>query len=344
MKQTVLFGSYTHKTSQGIYRATFDSATDGITSPTPYITSLESPTYLAVSKANILYGVDAKNGQGGIAAVDLNQTPPRLINRVLAPGTAPAHVAIDEKRQLVFASNYHESRVNVYRIDNDHGLAAAAELHHSGSGPRPEQETSHIHYAALAPDDRLAVVDLGNDTLTTYAVASTGQLSDEKLLHLPAGYGPRHLVFNPTAPFAYLVGELSSQVSVLSYQAGTFSLRHTYATVPNDWQAHNGAAAIRLTKDGKFLYVSNRGHDSIAAFAVQADGASLAQIQVISTAGQFPRDFNFDLTEHYLLAVNQNSDNGTLYQRDPTSGLLTPQVQDIPTPEAVNVVFLPARV
>lgn len=343
MKEIVLLGGYTRHGGKGIYRANFDATSGELTTPTPLIESLGSPTYLAVSKANVLYAVVAAGDQGGVAAFDLNGTKPQALGLVLQPGSSPAHVSIDETRQLVFASNYHESRVNVYRINADHTLTATDEVSHTGHGPRPEQEKSHIHFAALTPDGRLAVVDLGNDTVTTYAVSDAGKLSDAQVLQLPAGYGPRHLVFSHRQPVAYLLGELSSQLSVLAYDAGKFTVLSTTSTIPKTWHAHNGAAAIRISNDDRYLYTSNRGHNSLTVFALDATGQTATQIQQLPTAGDFPRDFALDLTEGYLLAVNQNSSNGTLYQRDPDTGLLTPIMQDIPTPEAVNVVFLPAE-
>ncbi|WP_125704067.1 lactonase family protein [Lacticaseibacillus daqingensis] len=345
MKQTVLLGGYTRKTGKGITRASFDSATGQLTTPVPYIESLGSPTYMAVSKANVAYAVDAGDGVGGVAAVDLNGATPTVLNTVLEPGSSPAHISIDEARQLVFASNYHEGRVNVYKINADHTLTPRDVAQHHGSGPRPEQDASHVHFADLTPDGRLAVIDLGTDEVYTYPLSDTGKLGTPVILKLAPGFGPRHLVFHHTRPIAYLLGELSSQVAVLTYDAatGTFLPGQTQSTIPADWTAHNGAAAVRLTQDDRFLYLSNRGHNSLTAYAVSEDGLHLTQIQQLSTEGEFPRDFNLDLTESYVLAVNQNTDNGTLYARDAATGLLTETQKDIVTPEAVNVVFLPAE-
>ncbi|WP_179394332.1 beta-propeller fold lactonase family protein [Lacticaseibacillus absianus] len=344
MNQIVLLGGYTRKTGKGLYRAAFDDATGTLTTPTPYLETLGSPTYMAVSKANVAYVVDAGDGVGGVAAVDLNGAQPTVLNTVLAPGSSPAHISIDESRQLVFASNYHEGRVNVYKINADHTLKDVDVAQHHGHGPLPEQDASHVHFADLTPDGRLAVIDLGTDEVYTYPVAEDGHLGTPTVLTLAPGFGPRHLVFHPTRPIAYLLGELSSQVAVLTYDqaTGTFTQGQTQKTIPADWTAHNGAAAVRITQDGRFLYLSNRGHNSLTAYAIAEDGLSLTQIQQLSTEGEFPRDFNLDLTETYLLAVNQNTDNGTLYRRDPQTGLLTESQKDIVTPEAVNVVFLPA--
>lgn len=346
MKQKLLLGGYTRHGGAGIYTGTFDDTQGQLTASQPYITDLGSPTYLAVSDDHILYAVDAEGDQGGVASYDLNVNPPKLINRVLQPGSSPAHISIDENRQLVYASNYHEARINVYKINRDHSLTATDEIVHTGNGPRPEQDGAHVHFAAVTPDfQRLAVADLGNDTLTTYTISDAGKLGDPVVFHAEPGFGPRHIAFNHNNPVAYLLGELSSQVSILSYDAatGSFELIATLPTIPEDYTDHNGAAAIRLSSDQRFLYVSNRGFNSLTVFAVSPDGRNLSQLQQISTAGDFPRDFNFDLTERYVLAVNQNTSNGTLYSRDSKTGLLTEEQRDIPTPEAVNVLFLATK-
>lgn len=136
-----------------------------------------------------------------------------------------------------------------------------------------------------------------------------------------------------------MAGELSSQVNAVKFDEENWMFRSlaTYSTIPESWDQHNGAAAIRLSSDGKFLYVSNRGHDSIAVFAVLTDQA-LKLVQRVSTFGEFPRDFNWDAEEKYVVAANQNSNNATLYQRQ-SDGTLTPLEKDIAVPEGTRVLF-----
>lgn len=185
----------------------------------------------------------------------------------------------------------------------------------------------------------MAVVDLGNDTVSTYDISAEGKLAPVSILKTKAGLGPRHLVFAPDKKTAYLVGELSSTVSVLDYDltTGAFYLLQTVSTIPDDWTEHNGAAAIRISNDGRFVYVSNRGHNSLAVFEV-LDG-ELKLIQHLTTHGDFPRDFALDPTERFILVANQNTDNATLYTRDQETGLLACCQKDIPLPEGVCVYF-----
>lgn len=343
MKEKILFGGYTRRGGQGIYEATLDTEQAVIDEPQAFI-KVGQPTYLALSQNQVLYTVTKEGEEGGLSAYDLSGETPRLINRVTAAGAPPAYVAVDEDRQLVYGANYHKGQVQVYRILANGGLELASVVNHVGSGPRPEQDSAHVHFTDLAPDHRLVVCDLGIDELVTYDVNPSGDLAKVASYRTEAGYGPRHLVFNPNGQIAYLLGELSSKVQVLAYHPdGHFSLITTYSLIPDDYTDFNGSAAIRISRDGKFLYASNRGHNSLTVFAVTADGRDLNLIQRISSEGDFPRDFNLDPTEEFLVCANQNTDNSTLYRRNTTTGLLTKIQQDINTPESVCVLFLPTR-
>ncbi|MGL5688159.1 MAG: lactonase family protein, partial [Weissella cibaria] len=210
-----------------------------------------------------------------------------------------------------------------------------------GSGPRPEQGSSHVHWNNLTPDNRVAVVDLGADKVLTFDVSDAGKLTLVATYETEAGFGPRHLRFSPDGQYAYLLGELSSQLSVLKYNAdGSFTHLQTVATIPADWTEHNGGAAIYLSNDGKFVYTSNRGHNSIAVFAVKDNGVSVAHIQWISTEGDFPRDFALSPDDAFLVAANQNTDNVTVYRRDAVTGELTLSQKDFEIPESVRVLFI----
>ncbi len=250
-EEKVILGGYTKKGGAGIYQAVLDTVTGSVSTPLPYVTGINGPTYLALSKANRLYTVAGGDGVGGVAAVDLNGEQPKILGSVLQPGTSPAHVSVDEDRRLVYAANYHEGRLNVYAIQEDGSLVATDEAKHNGNGPLPEQDASHVHFAGLTPDKRIVVVDLGNDTVSTYEVSAAGKLSTPTVFKTAPGFGPRHIVFHPTKPVAYLLGELSSKVQVLDYDAtnGTFAVRQTLTTIPTDWTEHNGAAAVRISAD-----------------------------------------------------------------------------------------------
>ncbi|MGO3537531.1 MAG: lactonase family protein [Latilactobacillus curvatus] len=340
MTEEVLIGGYTRRIGKGIYRGIFDATTATVSDIQPFI-NLDNASYLTISNRNILYTVIKDGDQGGIAAYDLASGTPVFLNAVLAAGAPPAYVAVDEDRQLVYAANYHKGEILVYQIQTDGSLTLASTTVHEGHGPRPEQASAHVHYTDLTPDHRLVVCDLGTDELVTYAVDNAGQLTKVATYKSEPGFGTRHLVFHLNHKTAYLLGELSSEVTVLDYHAadGTFSAVATYSMLPADWHEANGGAAIRVSKDGRFLYASNRGYNSIVVYAISDDSRQLRAIQQMSTDGEFPRDFNLSANDDFLLAVNQNSDNGTLYRRDAQTGLLAACQKDLETPEGVCVLF-----
>jgi 6-phosphogluconolactonase len=339
--ESVLFGSYTKRVSKGVYEASLNTET-GELQDTRVVAEVGSPTYLTLSKANVLYAVDKKGDQGGLAVYDFNDGQATLKQEILADGASPAYVAVDEARQLLYSGNYHKGTLEVYAIAADGTLTFTDRFQSEGSGPRPEQASAHVHFTNLTPDNRIVVVDLGADKVYTFDVTDDGKLSLAATYETEAGFGPRHIRFSPDGKHAYLLGELSSLLSVLEYNAQTGEFTHveTVTTIPADWTEHNGTAAIRVSSNGRFVYISNRGHNSIAVFATSNEGSHLEKVQTISTEGDFPRDFALDPTEAFVVAVNQNTDNATVYRRDSETGLLAVTQKDYDMPEAVRVMFL----
>ncbi|KRM02869.1 beta-propeller fold lactonase family protein [Limosilactobacillus gastricus] len=337
MTEKFLIGTYTKKTSQGIYGVTLDSEQASL-SPVWLVAKSEKPAYLQVLN-NHLYSVKQIGDEGGVASYALQGDQAELLKTNLSVVAPPAYVAVDQARSLLYSANYHAGTVTVYHINDDQSLTQTDEVKHSGvTGPRPEQDNPHAHYADLTPDHRLVVCDLGLDQTIVYDVSENGQLTFVSTYQHEAGFGTRHLTFSPDGKVAYVLGELSSQLEVLKYDANTGSFEHlqTIKTIPDDWTAHNGAAAIHISSDGKYVYTSNRGENTLAVFAVQAD-STVKHIQSISTEGDFPRDFDLSKNEDFLVASNQESDNLTLYDRDPETGLLTLLQKDVACPEPVCV-------
>lgn len=336
----ILFGTYTKRVSKGIYVANFDTES-GQLSNQNLVAELGSPTYLALSKANKLYAVDKGDGEGGVAVYDYKDGHATLQQEVLTEGAAPAYVAVDESRQLVYTGNYHKGTLDVYAIAENGNLALTDSYQSEGKGPRPEQEGTHVHFSNLTPDNRVVVADLGADKVLTFDVSSEGKLALVATFNTEAGFGPRHIRFSPDGQYAYLLGELSSKLSVLKYhEDGSFTLLQTVLMIPENWDAHNGGAAIYVSKDGRFIYTSNRGHNSIAVFAVKADGAAVEHMQWVSTEGDFPRDFALNPEENYLVAANQNTDNVSVYSRNGDTGKLSLVQKDFAIPEAIRVLFV----
>lgn len=337
MIEKIILGTYTRRVSEGIYTIDLDTEKKELSGLT-LATKEVSPTYLAKSKAENLYTVTTVDGLGGAGAYDSKY---QFLNAVTEEGAPLCYVAVDETRQLVYGANYHKGEVNVYRILDNGGIEAVESLYHQEeTGPHKNQDHAHVHYTDLTPDQRLVVCDLGTDRVYTYDVAENGKLTLAATFVAEPGTGPRHLVFHPTQPIAYLFDELDSTVSVLAYQEnGSFEKLQKISTLPEDFTGENGGAAIRISNDSRFLYTSNRGHNSIAVFEISSNGEQLSAIQNISTEGDFPRDFALNSTNEVLVCANQNSDNLTLFTRDAQTGKLTLLQKDIYAPECVCVYF-----
>ena len=335
MIETIYFGTYTRRLSQGIYQADFDTET-GQLSNLKLFAAEPSPTYLAFDQENHLYTVGSKDGQGGIAAY---QTDGTLLNHVVTEGAPHCYVSVDEKRGLVYGANYHKGQVLVYKRKEDGSLELADAVQHSGHGPHENQASPHVHFTDLTPDQYLVTCDLGTDEVTTYDVNPEGKLNKLTTYNCSPGAGARHLVFHNHYKIAYLICELNSTIEVLIYDGvGAFEKMQVISTLPEGFNDFNGTAAIRLSQDGKYLYASNRGHDSIVVYTILADG-SLELLEFVPTNGKTPRDFILSPDQEFLIAVHQDSDNATVFKRNPETGRLAELSNDFHVPEAVCVTF-----
>ena len=325
----ILIGGYTKHESAGVYQFDFIGSGDQAhLEQRRNVVEVGGPTYFQ-KDGQFIFTIKNENGQGGIAAFANG----KLVSQLLHEGSSPAYIGINKEKKLLYTANYHTGVLAVISYDDQGQLTLLDQVKHEnkGLGPRPEQAGAHPHYFDETPGGHLVSCDLGQDRVDFYG------FDGQKLTHLASyqnedGFGSRHLAFSPDGKYFYVAGELSSQVNVVKFRSLA-----TYSTIPESWDQHNGAAAIRLSSDGKFLYVSNRGHDSIAVFAVLPDQA-LKLVQRVSTFGEFPRDFNWDAEEKYVVAANQNSNNATLYQRQ-SDGTLTPLEKDIAVPEGTRVLF-----
>lgn len=347
-KFTGYVGTYTKGDSKGIYSFVLDTQEGKITD-VQVAGTLENPTYLTISKdQRFLYSVIKENTKGGVAAfkIELDPSKLNLINTQLSEGSPPCHVSIDSQQRYLFSTNYHKGTVESYLIDQHTGEISepCSVIQHEGSGPDERQEKAHTHFAGMTPDEKyVVVVELGTDKLFTYEVKNDGKLVEVSRLSIRPGSGSRHLAFHPiNNKIAYIMTEFSSEVIVLNYneEDGTFSIVETHKTIPNDFVKNNQGSAIHISSDGKFVYVGNRGHNSIAIFNSDSETGKLQFVKNVSTEGDWPRDFSLDPTEKFLIASNQNSSNLVLFSRDSETGLLELLQKDITVPDPVCVKFL----
>ncbi|AQW21374.1 6-phosphogluconolactonase [Lentilactobacillus curieae] len=341
MIEQFYIGTYTHKTSKGVYQLDLNLESQKLEN-LQLVGPAGNPTYVASASNGRLYMVDKESNGGGVQSFDTTQgsMPFEPQDKVIDQDTNPAYITVDAGRNLVYTANYHTAEITTYTIENDGSLKLADRVTHSGQvGPKEEQaDGPHPHFMDLTPDNRVVVCDLGLDRVYVYDVDDQGKLAKVSELALEPGFGPRHIVFAKNSDNAYLVGELSSNLAVLSYDksTGSFAIKQVISTIPADWTTHNGAAAIRISNDDNYVYVSNRGHNSLAVFKVGAD-TDAELIQLISSEGDFPRDFNLSKDQSMVVLVNQNTDNATLYSRDAKTGKLELVQKDYAVPEGVCV-------
>ncbi len=335
--EEIYFGTYTKRQSQGIYKADFDNET-GQLSNLELLAEQENPTYLTFSPDDCLYSIASHQDQGGVASYSAGFQP---LNTVLEDGAAPCHLGWDDKRDLVFSANYHTGQALVYKRQADGSLDLVNRIVHQGSGPHANQGHARVHFADISPDHYLLTCDLGTDELTSYALNETGLVQPIDNYKFPAGSGPRHLAFHPIFKHAFVVCELDSSVHNLIYQGcGNFEAYQVITTLLDDYQGFNAPAAIKVTSDGWFVYVSNRGHNSIACYRFILDGY-IHLIDVVPTHGETPRDICLSADENYLLVAHQDSDNVTVFRRNLDTGRLSEVSHDFQVPEAVCLVNRP---
>lgn len=339
----LLLGTYTRGESEGIYSITLNPEKNELENLNR-VAKVGSPTYVDTNdEQEIIFSIVAEDETGGILSLVKNEEGDYVRQSVVFDeGDSPCYIFYDEKRQLVYTANYGNGTLTVYKTDNEGNLEVVDMVQHEGSSVHENQDAPHAHYSNLSPDEKyLIACDLGTDKVYTYEISDEGKLSEKTHLSVEPGTGPRHLTFHPTLDVAYLVGELSSEVLVLDYDpvTGEFKVVQTLPTIPEDHTSFNSGAAIRVSPDGKFVYYSNRGHNSIAVFKTNQAGR-LEHVENTPTEGDFPRDFNLDPSGEYLVVGHQHSDNLTLFQRDSEDGTLKLLQKDVYAPEVVCVDFI----
>jgi len=347
-------GTYTTKTnSKGIYAFRYDAATGQLTS-LGVAAETTDPSFLAVHpNGKYLYAVNEAGKASTVSAFALDKATGHLalLNQLPALGEDPCYISLDRSGKFVLVANYSSGSIVVFPIQSDGKLGEhTALLQDSGPlGPNKErQEGPHAHWIETTRDNRLALIaDLGLDEVLIEkfdATAGTLKPNQPAFAKLKAGAGPRHLAVHPNGKFVFAASELSSTVTAFSFDAKKGSLKEIGAlsTLPPGFSGRNDVAEIAVHSNGKFLYVSNRGNDSIAIFAVDPGKGTLTTIGGVPTEGKEPRHFAIDPTGRYLFAENQLSDTIVIFRFDPASGQLSPTGDSVPIPSPVDLVFLPA--
>ncbi|BCX03906.1 MAG: hypothetical protein KatS3mg053_1844 [Candidatus Roseilinea sp.] len=350
-------GTYTNGRREGIFAFTFDAA-HGTAQPIGATEGLSNPSFLAIHPAQrFLYAVSEVEDFGGqpagavsAFAIEAQTGKLHLLNQQSSIGAGPCHLSVDATGRFVLVANYGSGSVAVLPVNADGSLAEASDfVQHHGSSVNPQrQEGPHAHSIILDPANRFAfVADLGLDKVMIYRFdAERGKLMPNEPACTPVkpGAGPRHFTFHPSGRFAYVINELDNTVTAFAYDAerGALHELQTISTLPEGYAQTSYCADVHVAASGRFLYGSNRGHDSIAIFAIHDDGR-LSSLGQEPTRGHWPRNFALDPTGRFLWAANQESDTITVFAVDATTGRLLARDQlHVPKPVCVKFVTMGA--
>ena len=314
------------------------------------VNGVQNPTFLVVHpNGRYLYSADT-NAVGTVSAFQIDPVNAGLtsLNVKSSQGGLPSFVTIDRTGKNLLVADY-SGAVAVLPIGADgHLKDATSVVHHKGVGSDRAREP-HAHSVNLSPDNRFALAaDTGLDEVFVYKFDSTKGLlaaNDPPYIRFAPATGPRHLSFHPQLSVAYVIGEAGSSVTTLHWdsQRGILSQIQTVSTLPPDFHGSSGGSEVLVHQSGKFLYASNRGHESIAVFAIEPSMGTLTPVQYASTLGRQPRNFRIDPTGKYLFAENVVTDNVVEFRIDQQTGRLTPTGVTIKVPGPACIKFVAAK-
>lgn len=356
-KYLMYVGTYTENgsSSEGIYAYRFDAATGGVT-PIGLAAKTVNPSFLAIHpNLRFLYAVNEvsnyqgrKTGAVSAFAIDRATGKLRFLNQIASGGTDPCYITVDRSGKYVLVANYTSGSISVFPIRENGSLGeASALIQHKGHGTNPErQEGPHAHSIDMSPDNRFAIVDdLGLDETLVYPFDSQKGVLDSdqvKIARADAGAGPRHFAMAPNGKFGYVINEMGSSVTAFGFDAssGTLTRIETIASIPKDFTKLDESAEIEVAPSGKFLYASNRGHDSLAVFKIDKSDGKLALIEYSPTKGESPRNFEISPGGRLLFAANEKSDSIVEFRIDQQTGKLdaTGKTFEIGQPVCVRFV------
>ena len=347
----VYIGTYTGPKSQGIYAWRFDPVSGKLTE-VGLVGQTQNPSFVAFHPSGkYLYAVN-ETGNGSLTSFSLDPKTGSLTRLNSAPsrGADPCHLTVDRTGRTVLVANYSSGTVAALRIGADGRLGESTAFdQHKGSGAdKARQGEPHAHSINLSPDQRFAIVaDLGTDQMYVYKfdpAAGTLTPNTPPTTKTAPAAGPRHFAFHPDGRHAYSINELNSTITAYTWDgaAGTLSVIDAVSTLPAGFKGENSTAEVVIHPNGKFVYGSNRGHDSIAVFRMDPATGKLTLVEHVSTLGKTPRNFAIDPTGKYLFAANQDTNNVVLFRLDPATGKLTPTGQELKVGSPVCVRFLVA--
>jgi len=325
---TFYVGTYTGQESRGIYKCRINSG--GKMELRGLVSETENPSYLALShNGEYLLAVNENSPTGTVESFRIGDDTLLFISRQATGGEHPCFVSINEKG-YVLTANYTSGNVGLLKMDSTGELSEILDIQqHEGKGLTERQQGPHAHSAYFEPGTPGVIsADLGTNEIYFYILDSLQSRlvpPDQKSLRMTAGAGPRHMAFHPGGKYIYVINELNSTVTLVEKdEGGEFVRGASFTTLPAAYEGPNYCADIHISSDGRFVYASNRGHNSIAIFGVEPETGALQLSGHSSTCGEWPRNFTLSPGEDYLLVANQYSGNIVSFRRDSSGGGLSP--------------------
>jgi 6-phosphogluconolactonase len=347
-RHRLFIGTYTKGESRGIYSVELDKATGALGKPA-VAAEAPNPTFLALSPdRRFLYAVCAGDGWASSFGIDQVTGQLAAVQQVPAgSGPTPCHISVDKTGTIALAANYHLGLAAAIPLEKDGRMGKPRVVAHSGKGPHPtRQTTSHVHSAYFTPDGRFAIVcDLGLDRIYTYAIdRSAVALSPgtPPFVVTSPGAGPRHFAFGKDGPHAYAINELDSTVVAYAFQASNGGLApvQTVSVLPAGYKGEATAAEVQVHPNGRFVYGSGRGPDTIAVFAIDGRTQTLSEVEIVPCGGQGPRSFSISPGGDWLVCAHQDSDSLCSFRIEANTGRLSRIPGSIAVPMPVCAVFL----
>ena len=341
-------GTYTRKGSEGIYVHQFNSKT-GDFKLISIAKGVTNPSFLAVSPdQNFLYSLSGSKGDS-VKAFSIQKPSHHLVllnSQSLAGSSGACHLEVDKTGRWLIVGNYSSGSITVLPIQPNGMLGNAIQtITHEGKSIDPErQQKPFVHSINIAPNNKdVFVPDLGTDKIMTYSLnVETGQLSSaaKPFTSVTPGSGPRHFTFHPNGKFVYIIQEMSATITGFNYKDGVLDAFQEIKNLPDDYTGRKWAADIHISPDGKFLYGSNRTHESLVIFSINIKTGKLTFVGHQPVNGKTPRNFAIDPTGNFILVANQDSDSITIFKRDSTTGKLTSTGKEIAISQPVCLKFI----
>jgi 6-phosphogluconolactonase len=348
-KKSLIYIATQNPEKMGITVAQFDSDTGALSAP-KMVMETRDPAHFTLSadgKRLYLCNTGTPGGVSAFAVEDKTTGALRLLNYKESKGRGPSYISVDRTGRYVLDANYGGGYIEIHSLGSDGSLdQQTAFVQHEGSSVHKRQDKPYAHWVRTDPTNKFALVaDLGTDKIVVYRFdAKTGKVTPNEpaFAKLNGGSGPRHLAFHPNGRWLYAVQELSNEVVAFKWDGnrGELTQFQQVKTLPADFTEQSTAAEIAVRQDGEFLYVSNRGHDSIAVYSIDAGSGELTLRQRVPSRGKVPRYFTFDPTEKWLIVSNQEGGNVSVFSMDAKSGELRPVGEPVTIPKPMAVVFL----